>query len=835
MGMTKKTKQQLIEELEALRTYVAELERVGGKRTRAEEQLCKWDYVFEDAGWGIVIANADGKIIETMNPAFAQMHGYTIRELTGHLIADIFAPESRAELPVQIQLAGERGHYDFEAVHIRKDNSTFPVMMHVTTVKDEHGHIRYRVMHAEDISECKREENMRRTQRRLVILLSAASDLSERLGYLLEAACQIEGIDCGSIFVADKHTGAFDMVSNRGLSTEFVKGSFHHNASTEMARIARSGWSSYWSAQDTVPEEQETYRQHERLRAMAMIPVLHGGRAVAVFCPASRTHDAITATARQALTAIAAQIGDAIDRARQQAAILENQRNLQSLFDAMDDLLFVLGSDGKILRINPALRKRLGYFGTELVGSLVFKIYPPEQREVIATLLADMTAGNTSASYVPLITKKGNLIPVETRIVQGMWDNHDALICISRDITERRQAEEIVHLRRRLWDYAAKHSLAELMQKALDEIGELTASPIGFYNFVEADQNTISLQAWSTRTLQEFCQADGKGLHYNVDEAGVWADCIREQKPVIHNDYATLSHRKGMPDGHAEIVRELVVPAIRDGRVVSILGVGNKPSDYDKKDVEFVSYVADIVWSIIAHKRADEMIQQSNAELDAFGHAVAHDLKDPLSNLISYINLMEDKDAPPTSQEMRQLTQGIRQMSTKMDNIVDELMLLAELRKAEVEIKPLNTAYIVTHCLERLTQLIEESHTLIIRPASWPQARGHGPWVEEVWMNYISNAIKYGGRPPQVELGASQEDGSIRFWVRDNGGGLTPGAQSRLFTPFERLSQTRASGHGLGLSIVRGIVERMGGQVSVMSEGIPGEGSVFSFTLPAAQ
>jgi diguanylate cyclase (GGDEF)-like protein/PAS domain S-box-containing protein len=148
------------------------------------------------------------------------------------------------------------------------------------------------------------------------------------------------------------------------------------------------------------------------------------------------------------------------------------------------------------------------------------------------------------------------------------------------------------------------------MQQALDEIGHATASPIGFYHFVEPDQKTLSLQAWSTRTEKEFCKAEGKGMRYSIDQAGVWVDCVRQRKPVIHNDYASLPHRKGLPDGHAEVIRELVVPVLRQERVVSILGVGNKPTDYDDKDVELVAYIADVVWEIVRRKRAEEKLLQ---------------------------------------------------------------------------------------------------------------------------------------------------------------------------------------------------------------------------------
>jgi len=193
----------------------------------------------------------------------------------------------------------------------------------------------------------------------------------------------------------------------------------------------------------------------------------------------------------------------------------------------------------------------------------------------------------------------------------------------------------------------------------------------------------------------------------------------------------------------------------------------------------------------------------------------------------------------------------------KMSTIVDELLMLAEIRDKEIELAPLDMAAIVAEAQQRLAYMVEDPQAEIIVPAAWPVALGYAPWVEEVWVNYLSNAIKYGGRPPRVELGADhrvaqsaaclprsgkasqsggaeagQGGGYVRFWVRDNGPGLTPEEQARLFTPFTRLDQSRARGHGLGLSIVRRIVERLGGQVGVESE--VGQGCLFSFTLPAA-
>jgi len=229
-------------------------------------------------------------------------------------------------------------------------------------------------------------------------------------------------------------------------------------------------------------------------------------------------------------------------------------------------------------------------------------------------------------------------------------------------------------------------------------------------------------------------------------------------------------------------------------------------------------------------RRLNAELQARNEELDAFDHTVAHDLRNPLALIMGFASVLERDYATTLDEEQQKCLRAIVRNGRKMNNIIDELLLLAGVRKMEVEMEPLDMANIVAEAQQRLAFLIEKHQAKIILPDTWPVALGYGPWVEEVWANYLSNAIKYGGRPPRVELGATtQPDGTVRFWVRDNGPGLTPEDQARLFTPYTRLDQIRAKGHGLGLSIARRIVEQLGGQVGVESEA--GQGSVFTFTL----
>lgn len=177
---------------------------------------------------------------------------------------------------------------------------------------------------------------------------------------------------------------------------------------------------------------------------------------------------------------------------------------------------------------------------------------------------------------------------------------------------QAQRAEAMVQIRYELLEYATMHAVDELLQYGLDEVCRISDSPIGFYHFVDPDQQTLTLQAWSTRTLQEFCKAEGHKMHYGVEQAGVWAECIQTRAPAIHNDYASQPDKKGLPPGHAPVIRELVVPVVRDERIVAVLGVGNKGSDYTLKDAEEVLYLADVTWEIIETRRAQQELKQAN-------------------------------------------------------------------------------------------------------------------------------------------------------------------------------------------------------------------------------
>jgi signal transduction histidine kinase len=222
-------------------------------------------------------------------------------------------------------------------------------------------------------------------------------------------------------------------------------------------------------------------------------------------------------------------------------------------------------------------------------------------------------------------------------------------------------------------------------------------------------------------------------------------------------------------------------------------------------------------------------------ELDAFAHTVAHDLRNSLSSIFSASEIMEEIIKINDKNLLCELSNLINHSANKSIQITHELLLLATTDKTKVELKPLGMADVFCEAKDQLAELIKNSGVQIIEPHEWPEAIGYAPWIEEVWSNYISNAIKYGGTPPKIEVGSELlTNGSIKFWIKDNGKGLSQEEQQKLFKNFVRLHPQKADGYGLGLSIVKKIIEKLDGSVGVESMG-NGEGSKFYFILPSIQ
>lgn len=307
---------------------------------------------------------------------------------------------------------------------------------------------------------------------------------------------------------------------------------------------------------------------------------------------------------------------DITESKRIHQALQESERRHRLLAEHATDMISRHSPQGNYLYVSPACTSLLGYRPDELIGHNCFQLAHPQDRPLLCQACL-------SISEQPIITveyrirhRNGHYLWVETTgkaVCDPQSEQVQEIIAVTHNIDQRKRMELIQATQLKLIDYAVDHTVKELLQYFLDQVEALTESQIGFYHFLEQDEQTISLQVWSTNTLAQMCYIEGKRPHYPIDQAGVWADCVRERKPVIHNNYASLPHRKGLPTGHVPIVRELVVPIFRGQKIVAVLGAGNKETNYDERDVEMIQKLAEVTWESVARMQAQQALQNRDA------------------------------------------------------------------------------------------------------------------------------------------------------------------------------------------------------------------------------
>ena len=496
--------------------------------------------------------------------------------------------------------------------------------------------------------------------------------------------------------------------------------------------------------------------------------------------------------------------------------------------------------------------RSVSYFMLSLLGAgLIFGLVALLILE--RPLLARLTSLNSDVARIGATGDLSRRVPISGK---------DELSSLSRSINSMLARLEAAHIEHERAEIALRQHAFTLAQ--LNQLGQQLTASLNQYQIVEQLSHivteVIAVEGVSVWLLDEeqkdelvcwaACNQLGVepdqspvGLHVRADQ-GVVGWVMQHKERVIISDAASDERFFSGVDEQIRFQTRslLAVPLQVRGSIIGVLEMVNKiVGPFTEDDLNLTEALAASVAIAIDNARLISELRQytvelerQNAELDAFAHTVAHDLKNPLGALTAFSTMLETEGTQMKPHEILRDMHIITKNAQRTANIVDELLLLASVRKQEeIECRPMDMANIVSEATERLSGMIAEHQGEISMAEEWPMAVGYGPWVQEVWVNYISNALKYGGRPPQVELGATPQNGVVRFWVRDNGAGLTAEEQERLFTEFTRLHQVRAEGYGLGLSIVQRIIKKLGGEVGVESK--VGKGSIFYFTLPGGK
>ncbi len=532
-----------------------------------------------------------------------------------------------------------------------------------------------------------------------------------------------------------------------------------------------------------------------------------------------------------------------------------------TLLDAAPVRLAFHDRDQNVVWANQAYRTAAGVSDEELQGRKCFQIWKRRAPCKGCAVAAAMASGEPCEAEVtgedsrrwPYVQRGwlSQATPVKdahgavTGVLEAVFD-------ISKYVTRHRCQQEATATLLHLFEYANSHTARELLREFLDAAERLTGSRIGFYHFVEDDQQTLTLQTWSTNTAK-VCTATGAGTHYPIAQAGVWVDCVRQRAPVIHNDYPGLPHKKGLPEGHSPVTRELVVPVIRSGKLVAILGVGNKECDYDEQDVKTVEQLAELAWETVVRKRAEEQAEKLRTHLarvrslEAVGQlagGVAHDFNNLLMGILNYIELCREELDPDHAAHdwLNEITTDARRSA----DLVRQLLAFARKQVIKPEVLDLNHA--VQSMLRLLRRLLGEDIDLRWTPGPdiWPVCLDPSQ-VDQLIANLCVNARDAigGVGTVAIETGRVTVDRAycathseavpgdfVVLTVKDDGCGMDRATLEKIFEPF---FSTKAPGHGtgLGLATVYGIVKQNNGFVGVISE--PDQGSTFRIHLPRAE
>jgi PAS domain S-box-containing protein len=226
------------------------------------------------------------------------------------------------------------------------------------------------------------------------------------------------------------------------------------------------------------------------------------------------------------------------------------------------------------------------------------------------------------------------------------------------------------------------------------------------------------------------------------------------------------------------------------------------------------------------------LLRQSNEQLQQFAYIASHDLQEPLRMVISYLQLLEQRYADSLAEDAREFIAYAVDGATRMKELISDLLLYARLDSDEQDVHQVTSLQeTLDRALTNLSLPIEDSGAVITHDPL-PEIRANSMQMMQLLQNLIGNALKFRSQQPlQIHIGAERKGNEWQFSVRDNGIGIAPEYQGRIFGMFQRLHvRTAYSGTGIGLTICKKVVERHNGRIWV--ESAPGQGSTFYFVLP---
>ncbi|MBU2549115.1 MAG: PAS domain S-box protein, partial [Proteobacteria bacterium] len=525
----------------------------------------------------------------------------------------------------------------------------------------------------------------------------------------------------------------------------------------------------------------------------------------------------------------------------------ESEGVLRALIDSNPESLFLLDAEGTLLAANETGARRLGLTPDQMIGLKAYDLMPSDVADGRRAMAGKVLDQGRPADFNDI--RQGRYIENHIEPIFDADGRVAKLAIFGRDVTEQRNAEE-----RKKLNQARTEALFRLTQMddanerevtgfALEEAVRFTKSTGGYIHFLKEDQVNLELFSWSSG-VKAYCKAEPDS-HYPLSQAGVWADCIRQGRPVLHNDYAALVGKKGLPEGHFPLKRHMSVPIFDGGRVAAVAGVGNKEKPYDQGDVKQLYLFMDGMWKIIRKRRiaeelieAKEMAEYANQAKSEFLANMSHEIRTPITAVMGMLSLLQ---ATKLNDEQKEYTEVAVDSSRSLLTIINDILDFSKIEAGKIEL--VEAPFDLEELLKSVQGMFQTQagqkglNLYYVYDSGLPRRLiGDSGRLRQILFNLVGNAIKF-TKVGQVRMEVSAPDVTrdkavVRISVSDTGAGIPQDRLEHVFEAFTQIdgSYTREhQGTGLGLSIVKRLVEIMGGRIAVRSRA--GEGTTFRFDL----
>ncbi len=306
---------------------------------------------------------------------------------------------------------------------------------------------------------------------------------------------------------------------------------------------------------------------------------------------------------------------DITDRKQAEEELRLRDELQRTILQTTADGYWLVDHEGRLTDVNEAGCRLLGYSRDELLGMAIGDIDAVETTADTAARIERIIKTGSEIFETWHRRQDGTLVPVEISVTRIDTGRHH-LVCFCRDLTERKRAEEelrAAHARlEALWSVSslAEADIKTISDHILESITKMTNSPYGFYGFLNDDESAMTIHSWSGLAMQH-CATVDKPTYYPIDEAGIWAEAVRQKGPFIVNDYQTAHPAKrGVPEGHVRLTRLLVVPFISQGRIKSLATVANRITPYTEEDIAQIQSFLGSIQAIIDSKQAEQELRR---------------------------------------------------------------------------------------------------------------------------------------------------------------------------------------------------------------------------------